>query len=104
MTDDLQAENARLRDNLQSTGERLQDVLVLAKQYRLTRNEAQDENDRLRTALKRVQSLLEQSSNNHQYLPVNVMQARDVIRTALQHHPPYIQTDSYEIIKEEHDG
>jgi len=67
-------------------------------------DDLQAENERLRTAMQRVQRLLEQSSNNHQYLPVNVMQARDVIRTALQHHPPYIQTDSYEIIKEEHDG
>jgi hypothetical protein len=83
MTDDLQAENDRLRDYLQSTGERLQYVLVLTKQYRLVRNEAQAENARLRTALEHVQRLLEQSSQYHVYLPVNVMQARDVIRTAL---------------------
>ena len=84
MTDDLQAENARLRDNLQSTGERLQDVLVLAKQYRLTRNEAQAENERLRTAMQRVQQLLEKDSKHHQYLQINVVQAYDIIRTALR--------------------
>lgn len=94
------------------------------------------ENHRLRAALQLVQRLLEQSSQHHIYLPVNVMQARDVILTALRapnvpssvyrtpdiviatvlgdtpdgvisavvDNPPYVQTDSYEVIKEHHDG